>query len=150
MKNTMKKTLIATTLLISSGLIFAAEKDHEHDSKSQPSHQTQGEKGMTDESMTMMMQKDMEKMRSQLAEIHKTVDPVKQDELLQAHLADMHKMMKMMNQMHGGNDAMMGQGSMEKRMSMMQMMMEQMIQNRLTSEENRKVREKGHDHMKTK
>tara|TARA_R110001583_G_scaffold6774_2_gene34038 strand:+ start:251 stop:691 length:441 start_codon:yes stop_codon:yes gene_type:complete len=146
----MKKTLLATTLLISSGLIFAAGQEvHEQKHKVQPTQQTQGE-GMTEESMTMMMQKDMEKIRSQMAEIHKTVDPVKQDELIQAHLADMHKMMKMMNQMHGGNDAMMGQGSMEKRMSMMQMMMEQMIQNQQATEANRKFREKGHDHIKTK
>jgi hypothetical protein len=146
----MKKILISIVLLVNSGLIFATEEQaHEHNHKAQPSHQTQGEKGMTEESMAMM-QEDMEKMRSQMAEIHKTVDPVKQDELIQAHLANMHKMMKMMHEMHGGSDAMMGQGGMRKQMYMMQVMMEQMIQNRLASEENRRNREKRHDHMKMK
>lgn len=144
----MKRTLIATTLLISSGLIFAAEQNHDH--QSQPSHQTQGEKGMTEEAMSEMMQKDMEKMRSQMAEIHKTVDPIKQEELIEAHLATMHKVMERMHKMHGGNDAMMGQKSMEKQMNMMQMMMDQMIQNQQVRQENKKTKVKRHDHMETK
>jgi len=163
----MKKTLLATTLLMSSGFIFAAEqtsdhKDHHSDSATT---MTQEKTGMSAENMPMM-----QAMRSQMMEINQTVDPDKRDELIQAHMANMRKMMQ---EMHGDSNAMMGQsmdmsdgtmgdkekkmmemmnqqGMMGKRMNMMLMMMDQMMQNLAASEETHVMRTKRHDHMTMK
>jgi hypothetical protein len=166
----MKNMLLVTTLLMSSGFIFAAEpssdhKDHHGDSAMT---MTQRETDMSADNMPMMQE-----MHSQMMEINQTTDPDKRDELIQAHMVNMRKMMKMMQDMHGDSKAVMRHGMdmsdgmmddkdknmmammnrqrmMEKRMNMMQMMMDQMMLNQAASEETHTMRAKRHDHMKTK
>jgi len=161
------KTMVAVTmLLMSSGLVLAAgqsqeQQDHHPDSAGET---TQGAPAMPVGGMPMMpMHAHMQKMRAQMAEIHRTEDPDKRDELIESHMTDMQGMMKMMHGMREGQ-SMMGQGGMmggqqgymmgmrtmemmnrqqmmEKRMDMMQMMMDQMMQNQAASEETRKMRD---------
>jgi len=214
------KTLVAvTTLLMSPGLVLAADQTQDHKARHPDSGAatTQGAPPTAGGGMSMMpMHEHMQKMRAQMAEIHRTEDPDKRDELIKSHMSDMQDMMKMMQSMHGGKP-MMGQGGMmdqgmglkggkmmggqqgdkksapqggmmgqdmgmqgkpggrmmgggpqsdmmgmrmmemmdrqqmmEQRMDMMQMMMDQMIENRAASEETRMIRERRHDHRKTK
>jgi hypothetical protein len=99
---------------------------------------------------TSQMQEKMKAMQAQMDTIHKTTDPKERQKLMQAHMQAMQENMKAMHGMggpmmkdggeHGG--MMMGdkKGAMkdgdmnkrqemtEKRMDMMQMMMEQMMQ----------------------
>lgn len=165
----MKKTLIATTLLLSSGLIFATEKSHEHDTSPSQATMKQDNSAVMDKKMPMMHEK-MQKMQAQMTEINQTQDPDKREDLLKTHMKSMQDMMKMgqgMNMSDGKmmempQDGMMEgkqqnmmemmnrQGMMEKRMNMMQMMMDQMIQNQAASEETCNIRDKLNDHMKMK
>ena len=175
------KTILAvTTLVMSAGVALAAEDKQEHKAHHPDAAGVtdKGNSAMPGGGMPMMqMNEHMQKMRTQMAEIHRTEDPDKRDELIQSHMADMQAMMKMMQGMHGGK-SMMGQGGMmgqgmtggkmmggqqagmmemmnrqqmmEQRMDMMQMMMNQMVQERAAREETRKIRERRHDHRKTK
>jgi hypothetical protein len=127
----MKKTLLATTLLLSSSLLWAAGQGHDHDQQTKSSHV---EKTMDMGSMPMMKDK-MSKMQSQMEEIKKTDDPEKREQLIQAHKSSMHDMMKMM-QDKMGND---------KEKNMMMMMMDQMMQNQDATEETNRIK---HDHRK--
>jgi hypothetical protein len=166
----MKKTLIATTLLLSSGLIFATEQSHEHNAPHSKSTIDHDNSAVMDKKMPMMHE-SLQKMRSQMAEIHQSQDPDKRENLLMSHMNNMQDMMKMMGRgmnMSEGNmgempqDGMMEgkqqnmmemmnrQGMMEKRMNMMQMMMDQMIQNQAASKETCNIRDKLNDHMKMK
>jgi hypothetical protein len=100
-----------------------------------------------------MMKQNMQEMMKQMDEIHSTKDPKKREQLMHAHMLNMHKGMQMMRSMGGdmmmamkndgkGGGAMMKQGMdgnmdckgkgmrhqmMVERMDMMQMMMEQMM-----------------------
>ena len=185
------KTILAvTTLVMSAGIALAAEDKQEHKTHHPDAAgvTAKGNSAMPGGGMPMMQMKEhMQKMRTQMAEIHRTEDPDKRDELIQSHMADMQEMMKMMQGMHGGK-SMMGQGMtggkmmggqqgdnvaapqggmkggqqagmmemmnrqqmMEQRMDMMQMMMNQMVQDQAAREETRKIRERRHDHRKTK
>ncbi len=113
-----------------------------------PAKPTTNETGM-DKRMAQM-QENMKKMQSQMEKIRQTADPKERQRLLEEHMQTMQAQMKnmqgmgggMMQGMMGGNmqggmpgDGMMmgrdpkGRGEMtEKRMDMMQMMMEQMMQ----------------------
>jgi hypothetical protein len=102
------------------------------------------------------MQENMKKMQQQMEKIQATSDPAKRQKLLQEHMQAMQENMKAMHSMGGTmmmsgsqHGAMMLGGKeggmassemmkrnemMEKRMDMMQMMMEQMIQHDLAVE----------------
>tara|TARA_R110001606_G_C15404705_1_gene654306 strand:- start:36903 stop:37385 length:483 start_codon:yes stop_codon:yes gene_type:complete len=159
----MKKTLIATTLLLSSGLAFATEKSHEHDTSPSQTTMKQDKSAATDQNMPMMHE-NMKKMQAQMTEINKTQDPDKRDELLKTHMNSMQDMMKKMGTMQGEKTMKMGkgmnmsdenmmdmmnrQGNMENHMNMMEMMMEMIMQNQAASEETRTIRENLHKHIK--
>ena len=95
------------------------------------------------------MQENMKKMQQQMEKIRATTDPKERQQLMQEHMQAMQTNMKSMQGMGGpmmsggqhgnmmmeGKKAAMSQGDMmkrhammEKRMDMMQMMMEQMLQ----------------------
>jgi len=92
-----------------------------------------------DKSMSQMQEK-MKAMQAQMETIHKTTDPKERQKLMQAHMLAMQENMKamhgmggpmMMDDQKGGmkdGDMMKRHAMMEKRMDMMQMMMEQMMQ----------------------
>ena len=112
----MKATTIVavTTLLMSTGLVLAAGQTQEgkshHPDSAGSTDQTVP--AMSGGDMPMMaMQEHMQKMHAQMEEIRRTEDPDKRDELINAHMAEMQNMMKMMQDMHGGNP-MMGKGGM--------------------------------------
>lgn len=96
------------------------------------------------------MQEKMKVMQAQMDKIHKTTDPAERNKLMQAHMQAMMENMTMMRSMGGpmmmgagdhgsmkmgdkkgammGGDMMQHHEMMEKRIDMMQMMMEQMMQ----------------------
>ncbi|MDA8257745.1 MAG: hypothetical protein M0Z99_19300 [Betaproteobacteria bacterium] len=96
------------------------------------------------------MQEKMKAMQAQMDKIHKTTDPAERQKLMQAHMQAMMENMEMMRGMGGpmmmgggehggmkmgdkkgammGGDMMQHHEMMEKRMDMMQLMMEQMMQ----------------------
>ena len=95
------------------------------------------------------MQENMKKMQQQMEKLRATTDPKERQKLMQAHMQTMQENMKTMRGMGGpmmmgsaqpggmamdGNkkmaagDMMQHHAKMEKRMDMMQMMMEQMMQ----------------------
>ena len=147
----MKKILIlvaAAAITVQTSVLYAADK-------SQPAAQGQNktmQMGAGKADMGMM-KKNMQVMMKQMDEIHSTKDPEKRQQLMHAHMKNMHKGMQMMRGMGGdmmmgmmgdvkGGDAMMnkemgenmnceGKGMrhqmMVERMDMMQMMMEQMM-----------------------
>lgn len=94
------------------------------------------------------MQEDMEKMQQQMEKLRATTDPAERQKLMQEHMQSMQDNMKAMHGMggpmmggnqHGGMAAGshkdMGAGdTMNKRMDMMQMMMEQMVQHQQMQE----------------
>ena len=187
------KTMVAvTTLLMSSSLALAAGEAQDHKAHHPESPGAIGQETPSATAGGMPM---MQKMQAQMVEIRRTEDPDKRDELIQSHMADMQRMMKMMQDMHGdksmmGAGGMMGQGMgmqgggmmggqqgdkraasqgvmtgeqqsgmmemmnrqqmMEQRMDMMQMMMDQMMQNQAATGETRMIRDRRHDHSKTK
>ena len=108
-------TLIAlSTLLVGSGNAVATgqqEHDlHNPDAAGAGSREGLEMRGNDDTSM-MPMHEHMQKMRSQMAEIHRTEDPDRRNSLIEAHMESMRDMMKMMQEMHQGK-SMMGQSSM--------------------------------------
>ena len=104
---------------------------------------------MSDDGKPMMrMQDQMQKMKSQMAEIKKTEDVDKRDTLIKEHRASMHNMMSMMQGMHSGKPMMEGKmmdkcnkDKHDKHMQMMQMMMEQMKMNQDATEKTIMMRE---------
>lgn len=105
-------TMVAVgVLLTGSGLAPAAAQPQEHQAQQPDTGAATGREAPAMPGGGMPMQEQMQKMRSQMAEIHRTEDPDKRDELIHAHLETMQEMMKMMQGMHGGQ-AMMGQGGM--------------------------------------
>jgi len=108
----MKKTLIATTLLLSSGLVFATEKSHEHDTSPSQATMKQDKSAVMDKNMPVIHEKmqKMQKMQAQMTEINQTQDPDKREDLLKTHMKSMQDMMKMMGTMRGEKTMKMGQG----------------------------------------
>lgn len=96
------------------------------------------------------MQQNMKTMQVQMERLRTTTDPTERQKLMQEHMQSMQENMKMMRNMGGpmmmgsgqsggmtamgrqkdmaGGEMMQRQAMMEKRMDMMQMMMEQMLQ----------------------
>lgn len=90
-----------------------------------------------DDAAMQKMQENMKSMQDLMARIHATPDPAARRKLMQEHRELMRTQMQMMNGMGPMKDscgAMMGAGGpgphamMQKRMGMMQMMMDQMMQ----------------------
>ena len=89
------------------------------------------------------MQKNMQVMQAQMDKIHNTTDTKERQELMQAHMQAMQENMQAMHGMGGpmmmgaqkggmkDGDMMKRYELMEKRIDMMQMMMEQMMQHDL-------------------
>jgi len=155
------KKLIALTAACALALpplaVYAEQAHHPEQQKTGGDMPAQGGQpapgGMMDK-----MQKHMETMMQQMDAIHKTDDPEKRDKLLQEHGKSMQEGMQMMRGMGGGmmkgmmgegGGGMMGKGgsgmmkggdkamcqrTMEQRMDMMQMMMDQMMQHRQAEE----------------
>jgi hypothetical protein len=78
------------------------------------------------------MQGQMQKMQATMDSIHKEKDPKKQQELINQHMSSMQKGMRGMMMGKGNkSDMMMGKGhtsgSINQRLDMMQLMMEQMM-----------------------
>ena len=109
-----KTMIVVTALLMSSSLALAAG-DAQEPKAHHPNPEegtAQGAPAIPGSGMPMMpMHEHMQKMRAQMAEIHRTKDPDKRDELIESHMADMQGMMKMMHGMREGQ-SMMGQGGM--------------------------------------
>ena len=150
----MKKLLIGSIvagLLMGTPVVYA-DDGHHPDQQGQTSKVTAPASAESDSAM-QKMQENMKKMRAQLDKIQKTKDPELRQKLMMEHMQTMHENMMMGRQMMMGTcsmkdgemmgpmmhgmkdegetgmspDAMMDRmNKMEKRMDMMQMMMEQM------------------------
>lgn len=139
----MKTSLlvIVTSAIVCSALPapFAYAQDKpamkmgmEHE-RSAPKPAMDGDK----DKQTALMQQNMKKMHQQMDKIAATTDPDERQKLMQEHMQTMQETMKAMRSMGGpmmpggrmkSGDVKMRQEAMEKRMDMMQMMMEQMMQ----------------------
>lgn len=108
----VKIMVAVTTLLMNSGLAMATgntmEQKANHPNAVGGTVQVAPAKPVGGMPMKAMHE-HLQKMRSQMAEINRTEDPDKRDELLESHMADMQSMMKTM---HGMRDeqSKMGQG----------------------------------------
>ena len=110
----VKTMAVMTTLLMNSGLVLATGNTME-----QKANHPNAVGGTTQEApakpggtMPMKpMHEHLQKMRTQMAEINRTEDPDKRDELIESHMADMQSMMKMMHGMRE-QQSMMGKGGM--------------------------------------
>ena len=147
----MKKLLLlvaAAAITVQTSVLYAVDKNQAATQGQNKSMQMGAGKG----DMSMMKQ-NMQVMMKQMDEIHSTKDPKKREQLMHAHMQNMHKGMQMMRGMGGGmmmgmmGDGKGGDGKMNKgmdgnmncegkgmrhqmmveRMDMMQMMMEQMM-----------------------
>jgi hypothetical protein len=136
--------------------VYAEQAHHPEQQEIKGAMPAQGQPAMG--GMMEKMKKHMKKMMQQMDAIHKTDDLEKRDKLLQEHMQSMREGMQMMRGMGGGMmKGMMGEGgggmmkgggmtqsdskspgddkdmrhrTMEQRLDMMQMMMEQMMQHR--------------------
>ena len=147
----MKKILIlvaAAAITVQSSVLYAVDKSQSATQGQNKSMQMDAGKGDM-----AMMKKNMQVMMKQMDEIHSTKDPKKREQLMHAHMLNMHKSMQMMRGMGGdmmmgmmgdgkGGGPMMNKGMdgnmnckgkgirhqmMVERMDMLQMMMEQMM-----------------------
>ena len=129
----MKRSILVTALTaaaLSAPVAFAQDK----------SAPTKPAMSMDMDKQMPQMQEKMKAMQSQMDKIRKTTDPKERQKLMQEHMQAMQENMKMMHgmggpmMMGGKKDGMMDGEMMkrhdmtEKRMDMMQMMMEQMMQ----------------------
>jgi len=104
---------------------------------------------MMDDNQMAQMQERMKTMQAQMERLHKTTDPAERRKLIQEHMQSMRDGMTMMRGMGGPMMGMMGGGKgrgmmggdpkqreemMERRMDMMHMMMEQMMQHQQVSQ----------------
>ncbi len=127
MKNSMLVAAIVACAL-SAPLVSAQEK-------SAPAKPAMG---MNMEKQMPQMQEKMKAMQQQMDQIHKTTDAKERQRLMQEHMQAMQENIKTMRSMGGpmmtggatmdDRKNMAGGAMMEKRMDMMQMMMEQMLQ----------------------
>ncbi|MBV6324389.1 hypothetical protein [Duganella violaceipulchra] len=128
MKTTIAITFLAALLSVS----HAGAADPHHPDPAQQ------EKKTPDATSAGMME-NMQKMQRQMEKIQATTDPKERQKLMQEHMQAMQDNMKAMraadaspasdkHQGKAGGGMMMRPDMMEKRMDMMQMMMEQMVQ----------------------
>jgi hypothetical protein len=111
MKATTMVPVCMLLMSLSPGLALAVDQSQEYQTRQMDSGAAAGQEAPTMSGGGMPMQEQMQKMRSQMDEIHRTKDPDKRNELIQAHMESMQEMMKMMQGMHGGQ-SMMGPGGM--------------------------------------
>lgn len=142
-------------LVIAASVIGAVSVHAAQNEKSPPAQSAQMQHGQTprmDDKQMAQMQERMKEMQSQMERVYKTKDPDERRKLMLEHMESMNQGMKMMRGMgggmmmgmmggkSGGMGSMMGDGGkpvmdpkqrqdmMEKRIDMMHMMMEQMMQ----------------------
>jgi len=132
----MKRSILLAALTIAA---LSAPAAFAQDSKPAPAKPAIG-MGMDKDQHAAPMQEKMKTMQGQMDKIRQTTDPKERQKLMQEHMQAMQATMEMMRGMggsmmmsgkkHGMTDGdMMNRHEMtEKRMDMMQMMMEQMIQ----------------------
>ena len=143
----MKTSILATAIaacVLSSSIVLAEEKVV----PAKPAMNMKA--GMDMDKQMPQMQENMKKMQLQMNKIHATTDPKERQKLMQEHMRSMQANMKAMHAMgdpmmmggseHAGmkmgahkgampeGDMMKHHDMMEKRIDMMQMMMEQMMQ----------------------
>ena len=130
----MKRSILFVALTIAA---LAAPTAFAQDTRPAPAKPTMG---MDKDQHAAPMQEKMKEMQGQMDKIRQTTDPKERQKLMQEHMQAMQATMQMMRGMggsmmmsgkkHGMTDGdMMNRHEMtEKRMDMMQMMMEQMIQ----------------------
>lgn len=152
--------IVMATLLIGSGLVMAQVPSQEHEAHHPDGKNTAAMEKPAMPDAAMPMHEEMQRMKSQMAEINRTTDPAQREKLLQEHMKSMGEMMKMMQEKHAENP-MMGKAGMMKghqnsemtasedssmpmmkcmqtmgqRMDMMEMMMDQMMQHSAVAEE---------------
>lgn len=136
----MRKSIVICALVasvVAAPLALAQDKAPH----TMPAMNTQADKDMAP------MQDNIKKMQDQMDKIAVTSDPKEREKLMQEHMQTLQENMKAMRSMGGpmmrrdrmapsdkmgagtsGGDMKMRQEKMEKRMDMMQMMMEQMMQ----------------------
>ena len=125
MEFTMKKlTTIASVLLLASTTFVYAGNDHNHSAMEKG--------GMAMSGMSTDMQSSMQAMKADMNKIMQEKDPAKRKAMMAAHMKSMHAMM---NSMKGDKKSMMSNDHMDqmakfdKRLSMMEAMMEQVVVN---------------------
>lgn len=164
----MAKTMIATiAILFAAAFALSAEQDIDHGAHHRADNSANAGQASTEYSGVMpmkQMQESMQKMHSQMAEIHRTQDPEKRDELIEAHMKSMQDMMQNMMKMMQGGGMMAGQmgisgaghqageggdqklaimsmmarqENLEKRMDMMHVMMDQMLQSQAAAKKSK-------------
>ncbi len=142
MKMTVLGIALASVLLVPA----AYGVDEHHPEKAAPGAKAPKASAspQADDKSVAQMQEHMKKMQDLMARLQKTTDPAERRKLMDEHTKEMQEGMQMMRGMGGG---MMGQApkdgaakpgmgrgapmspeTMERRMDMMQMMMEQMMQ----------------------
>jgi len=148
MKRLIPFVVAAAIALPVSGAFAAEQSTPDRDKKTTAAKPASG-MGMMDDKQIAQMQENMKKMQQQMEQVRGTTDPKERQKLMQEHMQTMQENMKTMRGM--GSPMMMGGGQRggmamdghkdmaggdmmkhhemtEKRMDMMQMMMEQMMQ----------------------
>ena len=133
----MKKSalLTFTALLATSTAIYAAN-DHEHtDASPQPNATMEMGGSSMMGAMSPEMQSKMHKMKADMMAIQKEKNPQKRKAMMSTHMKDMKNMMNMMKSerkmMQDKHINQMNQ--LEKRVTMMEAMMEQVVSTHITS-----------------
>lgn len=146
-------SIIACTAAILATPVSYAVDEHHPDKASPPSKAAPTAKSQASDKSTAQMQEHMKRMQDIMAKLQKTTDPAERQKLMAEHTKEMQEGMQLMRSMGGGMmQGMMGGGMMsdapkggagkpgmgggapispemmERRMDMMQMMMEQMMQ----------------------
>src|SRR6266568_3780512 len=148
----MKRILLGTVIALMLAPAANGVDEHHPDKASPPAKATPSAKSQPpalkapiDEKAMAQMQGHMKKMQDIMTRLQKTTDPAERKKLMEEHTKEMQEGMQMMRGMGGG---MMGQAPkdgaaksgprgrgaplspemMERRMDMMQMMMEQMME----------------------
>jgi len=136
----MKKlsVFITTALLATSTLVYAGQNHEHNDSGKAQTMQpgAMGESGNMGMMMSGDMQSHMTKMQTGMMAIHKETDPAKRKAMMDTHMKDMKSMMEMMK----NRRAMMQSKQMDQmkqlsnRMTMMEGMMEQMLNSQMVTQ----------------
>ncbi len=150
MRNFLMVTLF--TVAVAAPLAYGADEHHPEKAGPAPKAAKAPAKPKAEDKAAPQMQDHMKKMQDLMARLQKTTDPAERKKLMEEHTKAMQEGMQMMRGMGGGmmqgmESGMMGQAPkdgagkpgmgrgapmspdmMERRMDMMQMMMEQMMQ----------------------
>ena len=150
----MKRISIVACMAAILAIPVSYAADEHHPDKASPSSEaSRAQKSQASNKSTAQMQEHMKRMQDIIAKLQKTTDPAERQKLVSEHTKEMQEGMQLMRSMGGGMmQGMMGGGMMgdapkdgagkpgmgrrapippemmERRMDMMQMMMEQMMQ----------------------